>query len=141
MAIKSFRYLALIAAVKFLSGCVTLGKIPSDEEQKPQSFAAYAEEVFRRQNSATSRIMALSPEDLEDPAQYDELLDAEKNMQSACELLNDYAERSQEGESAGIIFRSRVGMAVKKCDHATQKIETLLEDLDLAENDQKHGTE
>lgn len=141
MAIKSFRYLALIAVVILASGCTTLGKIPSDEEKKPKSFAAYAEEVFRRQNTATSQIMTLSPEDMDDPEQYEELLAAEKDMQSACELLNDYAQRSQDGESTSLFFRSRVGHAVKNCDQATQKLETLLEELDLSVLDQKHHSE
>lgn len=141
MAIKSFCYLLLIAAVNLFSGCMTLGKIPSDEEKKPKSFAAYAEEVFRRQNSATSQIMTLSPEDLDDPAQYEKLLAAEKDMQNACELLNDYAQRSEDGESTNILFRSRVGIAVKNCDHATQKLEALLEELDLPVLEQTHESE
>lgn len=140
MVTKSFRYLPLLAAVNFLSGCVNLGEIPSDEI-KPQGFAAYAEEVFRRQNNATSQVMTLSPDDLDDPEQYDALLTAEKNMQSACELLNDYASHSQEGEKMTLLFRSRVGISVKKCDHATQKLETLLQDFDVAAVDSKHGSE
>lgn len=140
MAIKSFRFLPLLVAVHLLSGCVNLGEIPSDEI-KPQGFAAYAEGVFRRQNNATSAVMTLSPDELDDAAEYEALLSAEKNMQSACELLNDYARRSQEGESSNMIFRSRVGIAIKNCDRATHKLETLLEDFDLSAMEIKHGSE
>lgn len=130
MAIKSFRFLSLLAALHVFSGCASLGEIPSDEENAG-GFAAYAENVFRRQNNATSMIMTLSPDELDDDAEYEVLLNAEKNMQNACELLNDYAWRSLEGESSNVIFRSRVGIAVKSCDLATHKLETLLDDFDL----------
>ncbi|MGR8933205.1 MAG: hypothetical protein ACU837_02305 [Gammaproteobacteria bacterium] len=130
MVIKGFRFLSLLALLLLFSGCVNLGEIPSDEEKKG-SFAAYAEKVFRRQNNATSIVMTLSPDELDDATEYEALLNAEKNMQNACQLLNDYAQRSQEGENPDVLFRSRVGIAVKDCDHATQRLEILLDDFDL----------
>jgi hypothetical protein len=140
MPTKRFLYLPLLAAANLLAGCMTLGDIPGGEDD-PQSFAAYAEDVFRRQNNATSEVMTLSPDQVGDAAQYEALLSAEKNMQSACELLNDYAQRTQDGENTNLLFRSRVGIAVKNCDRATYKLETLLEDLDMAAVDAKHNAE
>lgn len=132
---KRFFYLLLIAAANVLQGCSIFGNISGDEEQ--QNFAKYAEEVFRRQNNATSEVMTLSADDLDNKAQYETLLSVERNMQNACELLNDFAARDGNGENSNVFFKARVGNAVKDCDRATQKLENLLEELDLASRDVK----
>jgi prolyl oligopeptidase PreP (S9A serine peptidase family) len=125
-----FYHLALITAALLLFGCANLSTT-STSGNNTQSFSAYAENVFRRQNNVTSRVMTLSPEDFSNEAQYDALLDAEKNMHNACELLNNYAQRIQDGENVSVLYRSRVGIGIKECDRATLKLETLLQNVHL----------
>jgi hypothetical protein len=140
MPIKRFRHLPLLAVINLFTGCATLGDIPA-YEKKPQGFTAYAEDVFRRQNNATSLVMTLSPDEVDDAGGYEALLSAEKNMQGVCELLNDYARRTQDKKGSTLLLRSRVGFSVKNCDRATHKLETLLEEFDLAGMDIKRGAE
>ncbi len=114
-----------------LPGCI-LWNGPADHEPSSQHFAAYAEAVFRRQNHATSQMMLLSLEELEDKQVFEKLLGAEKSMQRACEALNAYAEQNQNGLSSNLLLRARAGKSVIACDEATKILENLLEDLDLA---------
>jgi hypothetical protein len=125
------RYLAFFTLVVLQSGCM-LWNGRNQYNHNPQSIAAYAEAVFRRQNHATSQLMMLSLEDVEDSETIDALLNAEKSMQTACETLNQYAEQSQEATSTSLLLRARAGKSVVNCDHATQILERLLEDLDIA---------
>ncbi|MEQ1635777.1 MAG: hypothetical protein ABL903_03735 [Methylococcales bacterium] len=101
-------------------------------DQPPQSFSDYGESVFKRQNNATSRVMMLSLDEVEDKEAYEELLRTEKSMRNACEELNIYAEQSQNNGSSSLLLKARAGKSIKDCDQATQVLEGLLEDLDLA---------
>ena len=111
------------------------------QEHLPQNFAAQAEAVFRRQNNATSRVMMLSLEEWVNPESAEALLSAEKSMQIACELLNQYAIQSQTESSSSLMLRARAGKSVTSCDHATQTLEKLLENLDLAATNAKPDSE
>lgn len=125
MVIKFIDGFLLSVAVGVLMGCATSGgKVGSDGNAS--AFARYAENVFRRQNNVTSEIMTLTADEFADPARYELLLKSEKNMHGACALLNDYAERVQEGKESGWYYRTQVAAAVKACDHATQQLESLL---------------
>ncbi|NOT85016.1 MAG: hypothetical protein HOP02_09650 [Methylococcaceae bacterium] len=113
-----------------LSGCMLSAK-SADHNHPPQSFANYAEEVFRRQNHATSQVMMLSVDELDDKDALEELLSAEKSMHNACEDLNAYAE-SQNDANTSLLLRARAAKSIEQCNLATKTLETLLEDLDLA---------
>lgn len=112
----------LISAALLLgtAGCTTLS--PAGKEY--DSFAAYAEAVFRHQNDLTSRLMALTEaEQLTD----DEPLEkAEQAMSDACYLLNEYAEMQNEGETPGLFFQREVQASVEECDQKIEQLEALM---------------
>jgi len=102
------------------NGCVFIESIAQDDE-----LAAYAESVFRRQNSITSTIMMMSEDDIVDEKQ---LTQAEMKMYEACRLLNEYSSREMDGESMGVLFRRKVKFSIKGCDESIQKVEAILAD-------------
>lgn len=120
---KSRHFLWLMVLI-ILSGC-TIGK--SDPTFSTQSFAAYAESVFRRQNNATSQVMMLSTEEVAvDQKDFNGLLAAEKKMHHACTDLVAYAQASQIENSTSLLQRARAGKAINACDQATYTLESLL---------------
>ncbi len=121
MAPTSRRYfpisLPLLAA---LASCATLP--PS--AQQYDNFADYAESVFRHQNDLISRLMMLNEtEQLEENAEVEQ---AEQEMQEACQLLNEYAERESDGDFIGPFFKRKVQTSIENCDRNIQQLETLL---------------
>ncbi|WP_150048304.1 MULTISPECIES: hypothetical protein [Methylomonas] len=88
------------------------------------SFAAYAESVFRRQNELSSRLMMLSASNLlQDTEQLD---DAEHAMNDACHLLTEYAERENAGESISLMFKRQVKDSIEVCDLQIHQLEQML---------------
>lgn len=121
MVLPARRYfpfsLPLLAA---LASCTSLP--PS--AQQFDSFADYAESVFRHQNDLISRLMMLNEtEQLEENAEIEQ---AEQAMQEACQLLNEYAERESDGELIGPFFKRKVQASIENCDRNIQQLETLL---------------
>lgn len=110
-----------------ITACITLA-LPACSSLPPaaqeyDSFADYAEAVFRHQNDLTSRIMMM-------PNDAGNLEDAEQSMNDACHLLNEYAERELNGETMSIFFRRRVQASIENCDQKIQNLENLLVELD-----------
>ncbi|BBL58082.1 hypothetical protein [Methylomonas koyamae] len=92
------------------------------------SFADYAESVFRHQNAIISRLMMLSDSDLLPDT--DNFEDTEQEMHDACHLLNEYAEHEADGESMGLRFKAKVRSSIEGCDASVQKMEGLLSNID-----------
>ena len=124
MDLSRYRIFPITAAIAFaLPACSTL----PPAAQQYDSFAEYAEAVFRHQNDLTSRIMMMNETyDLEN----DRLESAEEDMNDACHLLNEYAEHEIDGDSMGIFFRRRVQASIENCDLKIQKLEDILAELD-----------
>lgn len=101
---------------------------PATDTPSVTSLSAYAEAVFRRQNSAISKVMMLGLDEDESPA-YERILAAEKSVQTACAALNDYAELAQDGENTGLLLSARAGKSLQACDAATTELERLLRPL------------
>jgi len=95
--------------------------------QQYDSFAEYAEAVFRHQNSLTSRIMMMNESN--PVSGNDRLQNAEQEMNNACYLLNEYAEHEINGESMGIFFKRRVQASIENCDIKIQNLEHMLVEL------------
>ena len=112
----SIKLIVLVLSFSFLLGCAS-APVNSGHD----SFADYAESVFRRQNQLSSRLMMLN-----DDAEDEEVFDvADQEMRDACHLLNEYAEREISGESMGLRFKSKVQDSIEACDKSVQRMEVL----------------
>jgi hypothetical protein len=106
----------IVLPLSFLLGCAS-APVNSGHD----SFADYAESVFRRQNQLSSRLIMLS-----DDAEDNEVFDAaDQEMREACYLLNEYAEREISGESMSWRFKSKVQDSIEACDKSVQRLEVL----------------
>ncbi|MGY6274949.1 hypothetical protein [Methylomonas sp. MgM2] len=124
---KIFRIVTTI--VLTLPACSTL----PPAAQNYDSFAEYAEAVFRHQNELTSRIMMLSDTDYF--SENDRLQRAEQAMNDACHLLNEYAEHEIDGEAMGIFFQRKVQSSIENCDVKIKHLENMLAELTKSRDD------
>lgn len=116
MKLTSIKSIALVLPFSFLLGCAS-APINSGHN----SFADYAESVFRRQNQLSSRLMMLN-----DDAEETEIFEvADQQMRDACHLLNEYAEREMSGEIMSWRFKSKVKDSVESCEKSVQRMEVL----------------
>lgn len=116
MKLTSIKSIVLVLPFSFLLGCAS-APVNSGHD----SFADYAESVFRRQNQLSSRLMMLN-----DDAEEAEIFEvADQEMRDACHLLNEYAEREMSGESMGLRFKSKVQDSIEACDKSVQRMEVL----------------
>jgi hypothetical protein len=122
----SFPGLMLMSVTLIISGCATplVGRYGENGQTK-EEFTRYVEGVFKLQNSMTSEIMELLAADSAN--NHDDLLLAEQQMQEACGPLNEYASRESEGLNIGFFLSRRVEKSAIDCEHAAQKVKTLLE--------------
>ena len=117
--------LALLTATLLLeTACTTL----PPAAQSFDSFASYAESVFRHQNLLISRLMMLNEND--GLAGNPDIEAAEQAMNNACQLLNEYAEKELEGKSSGFLFKREVQTSIEDCDLKVQSLETLLAEIE-----------
>lgn len=125
MALSAYKTFPIAVITTFASAaCSTL---PPTAHQY-DSFADYAEAVFRHQNKLISHIMMLSDTDvLPDD---NRLENAEESMNDACHLLNEYAEHESNGESMGLFFKHRVQASIENCDHNVKKLEALVAEIE-----------
>jgi hypothetical protein len=91
------------------------------------NFSDYAESVFRRQNTLSSRLMMLSEADL--LPDNDSLEDNEQAMHEACHLLNEYAEMESSGEFINPLFARSVHASIESCDQRIGAMEVLINQL------------
>ncbi len=117
MKLTSIKSIVLIFPFCFVLGCAS-APVNSGHD----SFADYAESVFRRQNQLSSRLMMLNDAADEDNEAFDV---ADQEMRDACHLLNEYAEREISGESMGLRFKSKVQDSIEACDKSVQRMEAL----------------
>lgn len=119
----SFPNLMLVTFTFLLSGCATpfFGGFGANG-QSQEEFTRYVEHVFLLENSMTSEIMSLS----DDAKNHDALLEAEQQMQQACDPLNEYASRDMDGLSIGLFLRRRVEKSANDCEKAALKVKALL---------------
>ena len=120
MAISGYRTLLIAALLVVQTACSTLP--PS--AQKYNSFAEYAESVFRRQNELTSRLIMMNDDAALD--RNEKVHDAEQEMNDACYPLNEYVDHEMAGQSMGLFFKRQVQASIEKCDRKIQKLESLL---------------
>jgi len=95
---------------------------------KHVSFSDYAEAVFRHQNEVSNRLLMIN--DTEQSPETVEFQQAEEAMDSACQLLNEYAERENDGESSSWRFQARVQDSIQICDNCVQRMELLLNQME-----------
>lgn len=117
--------------VLILLGTTACSTLPP-AAQEYDSFAAYAESVFRHQNKLISRLMMMNGSvALDDNEAFEAALEnAEQSMNDACRLLNEYAENEMEGESMSLFFKHRVKASIESCDLKIQELEAMLAELD-----------
>ncbi|WP_446811938.1 hypothetical protein ACH50O_10355 [Methylomonas sp. 2BW1-5-20] len=124
MVLPRLKFLTLFTILGCgLSGCAS---VPANSQH--DSFADYAESVFRHQNAVLSRLMMLNEADqLPDNDIFE---NTEQAMHDACHLLNEYAERESDGEHMGLRFKAKVQASIEGCDASIQKMEALMAGLD-----------
>jgi hypothetical protein len=91
------------------------------------SFADYAEAVFKHQNQLISRLMLLA--DSDQPIEDEEFETKEQAMHDACQLLNEYAEHEISGDDMSWRFKMKVQDSIKNCDDSVLKLESLVAKL------------
>ncbi len=125
MALSGYKKF-LITAI-FLPVSTSCSTLPPNAQQY-DSFADYAEAVFRRENDLISRIMMLN--DIDTLADSERIQNAEQSMNDACYLLNEYAEKESNGDSTGLFFKHKVKASIENCDRKIQTLESLLANED-----------
>ncbi|MCQ8117397.1 hypothetical protein [Methylomonas rosea] len=124
MVLPRLKFLTLFTILGCgLNGCAS---VPANSQH--DSFADYAESVFRHQSTVLSRLMMLSEADL--LPDNESFANTEEAMHDACHLLNEYAERESEGESMSLRFKAKVQASIESCDASIQKMEALMAGLD-----------
>ncbi|MEQ1527949.1 MAG: hypothetical protein ABL925_01430 [Methylococcales bacterium] len=82
-----------------------------------EEFTHYVENVFRLQNSLTSQAMMLMEGD-DNNNRYASLLLAEHKMHKACQYLNEYASKDNEGANISILLQRNVEKTAVDCEQA-----------------------
>lgn len=119
MVLSRLKFLPLL--VLLVGGPMGCAILPPNNGH--DSFADYAESVFRHQNELNSRLMMLSEaEQLPDDDAFEA---AEEAMHDACHLLNEYAERESSGESMGFWFKSKVQASINACNESIRRLESM----------------
>lgn len=124
MVLPRLKFLTLVTLLS--CGLIGCASVPANSQH--DSFADYAESVFRHQSTVLSRLMMLSEADqLPDNNIFE---NTEQAMHDACQLLNEYAERESDGEHMGLQFKAKVQASIESCDASIQKMEALLATID-----------
>jgi hypothetical protein len=109
-----------------LTGCALLSSAPKIVTQ--QTLKNQLEELFRRQNKATSEVMMFTMDE-PDAEVFEELLEAEQQMLQACDPLNEYAVRELDQLSLGIMLKNKVLAAMDDCEDATELVEIVIKEM------------
>ncbi len=114
-----FNKIFILTNTALLFGCNTLllGSY-GEQNQTLDAFRERVETIFQLQNSMTSAVMLSEPSKT--------VLDAEQNMQRACEPLNEYATRESDGLSVDFALQQRVEQTAIGCEKAAQNLQLLL---------------
>lgn len=91
-------------------------------------FEQYVERVFRLQNRLTNEVMLLSLGS-EESSNYDTLLLAEHDMHELCRPLNEYAARSIDHQSVGLLLMRQVERSAVSCEQSAKHVELLLKQV------------
>ncbi len=81
-----------------------------------------AEAIFRRQNTAVSKVMILTMDE-----ENSTLAEAEQDMMDSCHELNAYAIRIRDKLGDDLIAQQRVLNSLDACAAATRKLEELVQ--------------
>ena len=122
----SIQYFLLALLVFFLlSGC----SITREALNSKERIAVYAESLFKRQNVLTQQLMMLSEEEMT-LADEEIVFQAELQMHDACHLLNESANRENEGKGMSVFFRRRLKNSLKACEESVNNMEAVLMEID-----------
>ncbi|MFQ5660419.1 MAG: hypothetical protein ACE5GZ_08325 [Gammaproteobacteria bacterium] len=129
------RTLLFLNIVLLSSSCSTVTTYTPDgkpETRSLEEFRAYAEQVFRRQNHASSEIIMLQLDaESEDNDQYSRLMNAEEKIIDACSPLNRMAARMAENRKINPSLKYEIFYSLSKCDHVTRDVETLIKSYSM----------
>jgi hypothetical protein len=127
-----FPGIGLVLLLVTLSGCTSITTIRPDGRQITRSideFKGYVESVFRRQNQATLNTGQLLDENISENIGL-ELETTENRMLDACGALNQVAREKMNRNEPGILLELKVRNTIGECDHATEQLEQLIEELE-----------
>lgn len=128
---KTLLCLSLLVLTAGCSTIVTISPARGIEARTLEEFNLYADEVFRRQSEANSKIIMylIDYETGNKTSQYEQLMAAEEKIVDACKNLNNMAVTRAEEREVTILQRYIFANSVGECDNATSVIEGLLQEL------------
>lgn len=112
------------------AGCASIRTHrPSGEEvlMSEEEFSSYFEEAFRYHNQVMNELIEFTSEMKEHPAEnLKKLADAEKEMITACEPLNEAVTETLEGHGLSLSLKLVLAEAVPACRGASATVERFL---------------
>ncbi|MDD1649438.1 MAG: hypothetical protein LUO80_03465 [Methylococcaceae bacterium] len=113
-----------------LAGCSTITTHKSTGEEivmTREEFEQYVEHVFRYHNQVMSELIESAEDRTElSVTEARQFTAAEKNMDTACEPLNEVVSKSLSGENVGLKLKMDLVDAVPACEEASKVVDDLL---------------
>lgn len=126
---------AVFFLMLFSAGCSMINTVTPDghyESRTISEFEVYAEDVFRRQNQASSElIMLLIDSESDGGERYHILLDAEERILNACKSLNHIAAMTVANQPVDMNLKYQVMTSVSECDYTTRDVEEILQNYKM----------
>jgi len=125
----------LAAVVLTAAGCVPVPRGDNPLELRfmtTEDLRDYSEQVFREHNRVTTRLM-MAPLDADavSDEQRSRIDRAETRMNEACASLNRIASARARDQDTGIELENRVRRNVRACARRTERLRTLLDELEI----------
>lgn len=128
------KFITLVFFVDLMMGCVFAPK--TEQKSLEKDFEVYAKQVFIHQNQVLDELMYLTESGLSN-GEYETLYEAERKLQDACELLNDYAVHEIDGVSMSWYFQNQVKNSVAECDQTIKQVEETIHSLSTSIQNQQ----
>ena len=127
--LRAIKAAALLFLMFILSGCAKpFSGGYGDNGLSREEFEHYVERVFLLQNRLTNEVMLLLLKD-ESASSHENILSAEHDMHEICSPLNEYATRSIDHQSVGILLMRNVEKSAVSCEQAAKHVDSLLREL------------
>lgn len=128
-------FILVTSVIVSISGCIPVprGDDPLDVRfMTRDELRDYSEQVFRRQNGLTTRLMMASPSRDALSESERRLIDkAESRMNEACASLNEIAAARAIGRDVDLELENSVRRTVRACAASARRLEDLLELHDI----------
>jgi len=128
--IQKYRFFVITCLIFLTTSCSTITTVSPNGDQETRTvdeFKVYAENVFRRQNQASSKlIMLLIDNETSDLENYNSLVEAEERILDACWPLNNIVVMKIENQPIDLSTQYKVMNTISDCDYITRDVEEFL---------------